>query len=113
MVQTWGKVPEYKGRGRPPKKKRPLGGWKYLQVIKERNEKDRVTGTKKKAIFGEEETLLEIFEEHTAYVERTDPGVAADERTADQDLSVQRASASQRSFQCTGQLPVGKTPSTT
>jgi len=40
-------------------------------VIKERDEKDRVTGTKKKAIFGEEETLLEIFEEHTAYVERT------------------------------------------
>ena len=71
MVQTWGKVPEYKDRGRPPEKKRPLGGWKYLQVIKERNEKDRVTGTKKKAIFGEKESLLELFEEHTAYVERT------------------------------------------
>ena len=71
MVQTWGKVPEYKGRGRPPEKKRPQDGWKYLQVIKERNEKDRVTGTKKKAIFGEKESLLELFEEHTAYVERT------------------------------------------
>ena len=71
MVQTWGKVPEYKGPGRPPEKKRPQDGWKYLQVIKERNEKDRVTGTKKKAIFGEKESLLELFEEHTAYVERT------------------------------------------
>ena len=71
MVQVWGKVPEYEGRGRPPEKKRPQDGWRYLQVIKERDEKDRVTGTKKKAIFGEEETLLEIFEEHTAYVERT------------------------------------------
>ena len=40
-------------------------------MIKERDEKDRVTGTKKKAIFGEKETLLELFEEHTAYVERT------------------------------------------
>jgi hypothetical protein len=71
MVQVWGKVPEYKGRGRPPEKKRPQDGWKYLQIIKERDEKDRVTGTQKKAVFGEEETLLDIFEEHTAYVERT------------------------------------------
>jgi hypothetical protein len=23
MVEVWGKVPEYKGRGRPPTKKRP------------------------------------------------------------------------------------------
>ena len=63
--------PSLKGRGRLPDKKRPQDGWKYLQVIKERDEKDRVTGTEKKAIFGEEEPLLEIFEEHTAYVERT------------------------------------------
>lgn len=33
MVQVWGKVPEYEGRGRPPEKKRPLGGWKYLQKL--------------------------------------------------------------------------------
>jgi hypothetical protein len=71
MVQVWGKVPEYKGRGRPPEKKRPPGGWKYLQVIKDRDDAGRVTGTKKKAIFGEEGSLLEIFEEHTAYVKRT------------------------------------------
>jgi len=81
MVQVWGKVPEYKGRGRPPEKKRPLGGWKYLQVIKERDDAGRVTGTKKKAIFGEEQRLLEVFEEHTAYVERTHPGVATDEQS--------------------------------
>jgi hypothetical protein len=29
-------------------------------VIKERDERDRVTGTEKKAIFGEEEILLEL-----------------------------------------------------
>ena len=40
-------------------------------MIKERDDAGRVTGTRKKAIFGEEERLLEIFEEHTAYVERT------------------------------------------
>jgi hypothetical protein len=71
MVQTWGKVPEYKGRGRPPEKKRPLGGWKYLQVIKDRDERGRVNGTKKEVVFGEEESVLELFEDHTAYVERT------------------------------------------
>ncbi|WP_158666514.1 hypothetical protein [Salinibacter altiplanensis] len=31
------------------------------QMIKEQDEKDRVTRTKKKAIFGEEEILLEIL----------------------------------------------------
>lgn len=71
MVRAWGKVPEYKGRGRPPEKKRPQEGWKYLQVIKERDETGRVTGTKKKVIFGEEEQVLDLFEGHTAYVERT------------------------------------------
>jgi hypothetical protein len=30
-----------------------------------------VTGTKKKVIFGDEESVLGLFEEHTAYVERT------------------------------------------
>ena len=30
-----------------------------------------MTGTKKKVIFGDEESVLGIFEEHTAYVERT------------------------------------------
>jgi hypothetical protein len=40
-------------------------------VIKERDESDRVTGTKKKVVFGEEEDVLELFENHTAYVERT------------------------------------------
>nr|WP_259258410.1 hypothetical protein [Salinibacter ruber] len=79
MVQIWGKVPEYKGRGRPPEKKRPQEGWKYLQVIKKRNEKGRVTGTKPEVIFGEEEDVLGLFENHTAYVERTHPGVATDE----------------------------------
>jgi hypothetical protein len=71
MVQIWGKVPEYKGRGRPPEKKRPQEGWKYLQMIKKRNEKGRVTGTKTEVIFGEEEDVLGLFENHTAYVERT------------------------------------------
>ena len=71
MVQVWGNVPEYNGRGPPPEKNLPQDGWKYLQVIKERDEKDRVTGTKKNVVFGEEESVLELFKEHTAYLERT------------------------------------------
>lgn len=71
MVQVWGEVPDYKGRGRPPEKKRPQDGWEYLQVIKERDESDRTAGTRKEVVFGEEEEVLELFEDHTAYVERT------------------------------------------
>jgi len=36
MLETWGKVPEYSGRGAPPKLSQPGKGWKYLQVIKKR-----------------------------------------------------------------------------
>jgi hypothetical protein len=71
MVQVWGAIPEYNGQGRPPEKKRPQEGWKYLQVIKERDENDRVTGTRKEVVFGEDKGVLEWFEDHTAYVERT------------------------------------------
>jgi hypothetical protein len=33
-----------------------------LQVIKERDESDRVTETRKEVVFGEEEEILELFE---------------------------------------------------
>jgi hypothetical protein len=36
MVETWGKVPEYGGRGAPPKLPKPGKDWQYLQVIKKR-----------------------------------------------------------------------------
>ncbi len=36
MLQTWGQVPEYGGRGRPPTQKQPGPDWHYLQVVKER-----------------------------------------------------------------------------
>ena len=70
MVQVWGrslKKLSLKGRGRLPEKKRPQDGWEYLQVInlqviKERDESDRVTETRKEVVFGEEEEILELFE---------------------------------------------------
>ena len=70
MVEVWGKVPEYGGRGRPPTKKRPRAGWQYLQVVK-RRENGRVTGVKAKTIYGDEREVLEHLGQSTSYVERT------------------------------------------
>jgi hypothetical protein len=36
MVATWGQVPAYSGRGRPPVHKQPAPDWQYVQVVKER-----------------------------------------------------------------------------
>ncbi len=70
MVEVWGKVPEYKGRGRPPTKKRPGAGWQYLQMLKQR-ENGRVRGVKAKTIYGDEREVLELLGASTSYVERT------------------------------------------
>jgi hypothetical protein len=71
MVEVWGKVPEYRARGRPPTKKRPQAGWRYVQVVKQREE-GRVRGVKAKVLYGEDEReVLEFLGESTSYVERT------------------------------------------
>jgi hypothetical protein len=36
MVEVYGQVPEYKGVGRPPTRKRPQPGWQYVQAVKQR-----------------------------------------------------------------------------
>ena len=33
ILETWGKVPEYSGRGSPPKLLKPQKDWQCLQVI--------------------------------------------------------------------------------
>jgi hypothetical protein len=70
MVEVWGKVPEYKGRGRPPTKKRPQAGWQHLQMVKQR-ENGRVMGVKAKTIYGdlEREVLEKLWGGSTSYVE--------------------------------------------
>lgn len=72
MVEVWGKVPEYKGRGRPPTKKRPQADWQYLQMVKQR-ENGRVVGMKAKVVYGEDEreVLEKLLGGSTSYVERT------------------------------------------
>ena len=69
MVETWGKVPPYKGHGLPPSLKQPLEGWQYVQVVKHR-EGSRVVKVEAKVIYGDETTLAFVGA-NTSYVERT------------------------------------------
>jgi len=70
MVETWGKVPEYTGRGRPPTRKQAQSDWHYLQVINHRSG-SRLTGVTIKVVYGDPEEVRRQLGEHTAYVERT------------------------------------------
>ena len=70
MVEVYGAVPEYEGFGRPPTRKRPQPGWKYLQAVKQR-EKGRVVGVRLQVIFGDKDEVLALLGKSTAYIERT------------------------------------------
>jgi hypothetical protein len=70
MVETWGQVPPYSGRGRPPTVKRAGPDWQYVQVIKHR-EGSHLVGVTIKVVYGDPETVLAKVGGHTAYVERT------------------------------------------
>ena len=69
-MEVWGKVPEYRGRGRPPTKKQPQAGWRHLQMVKQR-ENGRVMGVKAKTVYRDEHEVLESLGASTSYVERT------------------------------------------
>jgi len=70
MIEVYGKVPDYPGWGRPFTRKRPLPGWKYLQMVKQR-EDGRVVGIKLRAIFGQKSNLVKCLGTSTAYIERS------------------------------------------
>jgi len=70
LLETWGQVPAYQGRGRPPSNKQPQRDWQYVQVVKERSG-NRVTGVHIKVVYGEVSDVLALMGGHTAYVERT------------------------------------------
>lgn len=71
MIAVYGQVPSYKGRGRRPRKKRPVDGWQYLQVVKERDTHGRFLGTERRVIFGKEDEVLALLGQSTSYIERT------------------------------------------
>lgn len=70
IEETWGKVPEYTGKGRPPTKARVPEGTLYLQVKKKRSG-SRLLGVETKAVYGDPEAVQAVLGASTAYVERT------------------------------------------
>ncbi len=71
MVEVYGCVPEYKGRGRPPTRKKPGTDWMYLQMVKQRNQYGRFQGTKLRVVFGTKSEVLALLGASTAYIERS------------------------------------------
>jgi hypothetical protein len=70
MLETWGKVPEYDGRGTPPTLPKPGKDWQCLQVIKKRK-RGKLESVRIKVIYGYPEDVKEKLGCHTAYIERT------------------------------------------
>lgn len=71
MVEVYGQVPAYSGRGRPPTHKQPMPGWQYLQVVKQRDDNGHLIGIDLRVIFGDEDEVLALLGASTAYIERT------------------------------------------
>jgi hypothetical protein len=71
MIEVYGLIPEYGGRGRPPTRKQPGADWLYLQMVKQRDETGRFAGTRLKVIFGSKDEVIELLGKSTAYIERS------------------------------------------
>jgi hypothetical protein len=70
MLATWGKVPEYGGRGAPPKLQKPGKDWQCLQVIKKRKG-GKLESIHINVVYGSSKEVKDKLGCHTAYVERT------------------------------------------
>lgn len=70
IVEAWGEVPPYSGKGRPPTRKRPRSDWQYLQVQKIRSGSQLVE-VRTEVVFGDPDEVVEMLGEHTAYIERS------------------------------------------
>jgi hypothetical protein len=70
MLKAWGKIPEYCGRGTPPKLPKPGKDWQCLQVIKKRKG-GKLESVRIKIIYGDPKEVKEKLGCHTAYIERT------------------------------------------
>lgn len=71
MIEVYGLVPEYTGRGRPPTRKQPGADWLYWQMVKPRDEHGRFAGTKLKALCGSLEEVTHLLGETPASIERS------------------------------------------
>lgn len=71
LIEVYGLVPEYSGRGRPPTRKQARPGWQYLQMVKQRDQHGRFQGVKLRVIFGKKAELVALLGHSTAYIERS------------------------------------------
>ena len=71
MIQVYGVVPEYSGKGRPPTRKQAQPGWQYLQMVKQRDEHGHLEGIHLRSVFGKKSDLIALMGKSTAYVERS------------------------------------------
>lgn len=71
LVEVYGAVPAYRGRGRPPTRKKPGSHWQYVQLVKERDGLGRVRGTKVRVVFGQKAEVMALLGPSTAYIERS------------------------------------------
>jgi hypothetical protein len=70
LVEVYGQIPDYKGRGRPPIRKQPATGWHYAQMVKQRDETGNLIGVDIRVIYGDDTTLSQTGT-RTTCVERT------------------------------------------
>lgn len=70
VLAVFGEVPPYRGRGRPPTRKRAPAQLRYGQVIKQR-ERGRVVAITERIVFGEEAQTPAAGRISTSGVERT------------------------------------------
>ena len=71
MIEVYGIVPEYRGRGRPPTRKQSGSDWQYVQMVKQRDEQGRVAGVKIRVVFGHKAEVIALLGKSTAYIERS------------------------------------------
>ncbi|MHB8626759.1 MAG: transposase [Aggregatilineales bacterium] len=70
LLEVYGHLPAYTGRGRPPTRKQPSDEWHYAHMVKQRDAHAHLLGVDSRIIYGDEATL-DLTGERTAYIERT------------------------------------------
>jgi hypothetical protein len=71
MVEVYGVIPEYRGRGRPPTCKRAGSDWQYVQMVKQRDEHGKLQGVKLRVMLGSKQSVIALLGKSTAYIERS------------------------------------------
>jgi hypothetical protein len=70
LVEVYGQVPPYSGRGRPPTRKQPGENWHYTQMVKQRDASGNLIGIDLRVIYGDD-TTPDRTGTRTTCVERT------------------------------------------